>query len=104
MCQAWIHPITQEAQRHYVCSACMYRYRAVRRSNGVRELRQMKGYSIDLPKKQFRKLHSFFGLFQWLEVISFDSPKGFRLHREMHYAWFVDKLKPVEWQQPKKME
>ncbi len=104
MRRKWIHPITQEAQRHYVCSACIYRYRAVRRRNGVRELRRYQGYLIDLPGKQFRKSHSLLGLFQWLEVIPFDSEKGFSLHKGMHYAWYVEELGPVEWQQPKKMK
>jgi hypothetical protein len=104
MRRTWIHPITQEAQRHYVCSACIYRYRALHRGKGVKELRQFQGYSIDLPMKQFHKLHSFFGLFQWFEVIPFDSDKGFRLHKAMHNALFEEKLGPAEWQQPIKMQ
>jgi hypothetical protein len=51
--------------------------------NGVRKLREFKGYTVDLRLQQFRKvIHHEEG--PSLEFIEFASPKGKKLLAQMH--------------------
>ena len=62
-----------------MCEKCQKAYEP-EEINGVRRLKEFKGYTIDLRLKQFRKAN----LGEELEFIEFDSKKGKKLLAEMH--------------------
>lgn len=63
------------------CSTCLEKY-SPEEINGVRTLKEFKGYTIDLRLQQFRK----FPKDDLPEFIEFDSKEGQALLEEMHLA------------------
>jgi len=63
----------------HICEKCQIAYEP-EEINGVRKLKEFKGYTIDLRLQQFRKAN----LGEALEFIEFDSKKGKKLLAEMH--------------------
>ncbi len=64
----------------YICELCIRAYKPKRIKRGVWELKQFKGYTVDLDLHQFRKL-AYGKLPQFIE---FASPKGKVLLAQMH--------------------
>ena len=66
-----------------ICELCQLAYEP-EEMNGVRKLKEFKGYTVDLRVQQFRKLvhGKLFG--DWLDFIEFASPKGKKLLAQMH--------------------
>lgn len=63
----------------YVCELCQLAYEPVK-INGVRKLKEFKGYTVDLRLQQFRKIQ--FGTMP--EFIDFASAKGQKLLVQLH--------------------
>ena len=62
-----------------MCDMCLKEY-SPEEINGVRTLKEFKGYTIDIRLKQFRKVP----LNELPEFIEFDSKEGQQLLAEMH--------------------
>ena len=65
----------------HICDLCLEAYEP-EEINGVRILKEFKGYIVDLRLKQFRKAN----IGEELEFIEFDSKKGLALLKKMHVA------------------
>ena len=62
-----------------LCELCQQAYEPENR-NGVRKLKEFKGYTVDLRLQEFRKVQ----LGKLPEFIEFASPKGQELLAQMH--------------------
>jgi len=67
----------------YVCELCLLAYEP-EEMNGVRKLKEFKGYTVDLRVQQFRKIIYGKAFGERLEFIQFTSPKGKKLLAQMH--------------------
>jgi len=68
----------------YICELCLQAYEPREKGKGIiRELKEFKGYTLDLRLQQFRKLHIGYDGF-YPEFIEFASKKGQRLLAQMH--------------------
>jgi len=65
----------------HICELCQRAYEP-KEINGVRKLKEYKGYTVDLRLQQFRKLE--YGKLP--QFIDFASPKGKKLLDQMHEA------------------
>jgi hypothetical protein len=63
----------------YICELCQRAYEP-EEINGVRKLKEFKGYTVDLRLQQFRKME----LGKLPQFIKFSSPKGKELLAQMH--------------------
>jgi len=62
------------------CSFCRDWWESEEIKPGLRKLKKFKGYTVDMPLKQLRNVN-------WgksVKIISFDSPKGQMLLKQMH--------------------
>jgi hypothetical protein len=62
-----------------ICELCQRAFEP-EEINGVRKLKEFKGYTVDLRLQQFRKME----LGKQLDFIDFNSPKGRKLLAQMH--------------------
>jgi hypothetical protein len=67
----------------YICELCRLAYEP-KEINGVRKLKEFKGYTVDLRVQQFRKIIYGKTFGERLEFIEFNSPKGKKLLAQMH--------------------
>ena len=67
----------------YICELCQRAYEP-EEMNGVRKLKEFKGYTVDLRDQQFRKIIYGKTFGERLEFIEFNSPKGKKLLAQMH--------------------
>jgi hypothetical protein len=65
----------------HICDLCLEAYEP-EEINGVRILKEFKGYIVDLRLKQFRKAN----IGEELEFIEFDSKKGLAILNKMRVA------------------
>jgi len=63
----------------YICELCQLAYEPEER-NGVRKLKEFRGYTVDLRLRQFRKME----YAKQPQFIEFASPKGKKLLAQMH--------------------
>ena len=63
----------------YICELCQRAYEP-EEINGVRKLKEFQGYTVDLRLQEFRKME--YG--KQPQFIEFASPKGKKLHTQMH--------------------
>lgn len=67
----------------YICELCQRAFEP-EEINGVRKLKEFKGYIVDLRVQQFRKIIYGKTFGERLEFIGFASPKGKKLLSQMH--------------------
>lgn len=73
----------------YICELCQLAYEP-EEMNGVRKLKEFKGYTVDLRVQQFRKIIYGKTFGERLEFIQFNSPKGKTLLAQMHWKVAVE--------------
>jgi hypothetical protein len=72
-----------------ICELCRDAYQS-EESDGMRQLKAFKGYTVDVRLLEFRKVHGRPDAHGPIEFVDFESAKGQRLLQQMHDAMLAD--------------